>query len=97
MKLTQDEYKHKLALANPNVKLIGEYKGRKVKTLHYCKNHSNSWNVAPENVLAGKGCPLCRSEKISAKKILTLDGYLKKTKCQQPRYLFNWRISWTAH
>lgn len=61
-----EQYVIDLAQKNPNVEVIGEYTNSKTPLLHRCKIHNIFWSPRPHNVLNGKGCPECLSERISA-------------------------------
>lgn len=44
---------------NPNIKIIGEYKGNKDKIAVSCLICGHNWKAAPSNLLQGHGCPRC--------------------------------------
>ena len=58
---TQEEYENELANINPNVVCIDEYITSLTPIKHKCLNCNNEWIVAPSNLLAGHGCPRCKS------------------------------------
>lgn len=61
---TREEYIKELTVKNPSIKLIGEYINNRTPVTHYCESHNIYWDATPSNVLKGKGCRKCRSEKI---------------------------------
>ena len=44
---------------NPNIKVIGEYRGNKDKVAVRCIVCGHNWEAAPSNLLQGYGCPKC--------------------------------------
>lgn len=44
---------------NPNIKIIGEYRGNKDKIAVSCFVCGHNWEAAPSNLLQGYGCPRC--------------------------------------
>lgn len=53
------DFLNELALKNPLVILVGEYKNGHTKTEFQCKTCGNIWKAAPYSILAGHGCPKC--------------------------------------
>lgn len=58
-KKTHDEYVAELAIKNPNVEVVEEYKGTNIPILHRCKIHNIVWSAYPTNILRGHGCQMC--------------------------------------
>ena len=56
---THKEYIAEVANINPNIEVVEAYISAKTKILHRCKIDGHEWNVAPTNILTGKGCPIC--------------------------------------
>ena len=75
---TEDEYVTELAIKNPTVRLTGPYLGYDISTEHYCLLHNITWKARPGNILNGKGCWQCRSEKIGDKLRKPEDVYVKE-------------------
>ena len=75
---TRDVYIDELAVKNPNISLVGEYLGCKTKTQHYCKTHDVLFDITPQNALRGCGCSLCKSDKLSSKKLKTQEKYVNE-------------------
>lgn len=57
--IPHNEYVKKVFEINPNIEVIGVYNGARNKILHRCKLDGYEWEVAPDHVLHGAGCPLC--------------------------------------
>ena len=68
-KKSHDEYISQLKKLSYEIVPLEQYNGSKHKIIHYCKIHDYSWSVRPEDVLNGKGCPKCRSDKLRQRKL----------------------------
>lgn len=75
---THDEYVKELSLINPNVIPIDKYNGVKNNIRHKCLIHNYIWDVRPDNLLQGKGCPLCRNDLIRDMKVKSDQQYLEE-------------------
>ena len=60
---TTDAYVEELALINPTVELIGEYKGSQIKVLCRCKECGHEWETKPATLSLGRACPKCGQRK----------------------------------
>ena len=56
---TQEEYVAELYAINPNIEVMGTYILSQQKLLHKCKICGHEWEVAPNSLLQGYGCPKC--------------------------------------
>lgn len=81
---TENEYVEDLSQINPQIELIGEYVNMKTKALHRCKTHDYCWNVLPDSIMNGSGCPLCCKEKISSALSKTHDQFVEELKLANP-------------
>lgn len=52
--------------------------------MHYCKMHSVSWEVTPDNVLSGKGCPICSKERRGQSRRKTHEQYVHDVEVISP-------------
>lgn len=59
MKITQSQFIEEMKKANPNVEILGEYISRKTKIKARCKLCYICWNVRPDDLMHGHGCPAC--------------------------------------
>lgn len=73
-KLTHEEYEQKLFEREASAWPLELYAGNKIKILHECII-GHTWSVAPSNVIAGHGCPIC-----TGKGSKTNDQYLQQLK-----------------
>lgn len=44
------------------IKVVGQYNGYNRKIAHRCVKHSITWEVTPNNIMYGQGCPECALE-----------------------------------
>ena len=63
-KKTHEEYVEEVKVKNPNIEVLGQYNGAKIKIQHRCIKHNIYWNTSPTNILQGQGCEMCRIEKM---------------------------------
>ena len=80
----EDEYIKELSHKNPDAKLVGKYMGIDVATEHLCLVHNVVWTALPHNVLYGKGCRQCLSEKIRDKHLKPLEQYTQELSINNP-------------
>ena len=59
---THEQYIAEVAIKNPNYEVVDEYKGSDIKTAHKHKTCGNVWNVRPNHILSGYGCPKCKGK-----------------------------------
>ena len=59
-KLTNDEYIERLRSKKTMIEPLEEYKGIHTKILHSCKKCGYIWEVAPNTISRGHGCPKCK-------------------------------------
>ena len=66
---------------NSNVKIIGHYEGWDIKIECQCNNNpEHKWYATPNNLLNGRGCPVCGIEKQAQERMLTNEEFLEKAK-----------------
>ena len=73
LRKTNEEFLQRMKeTGNPNVIVLEEYKGNRIKLKCQCKkNSSHIWYATPANLQKGRGCPLCRNEKVG--KMFSID------------------------
>lgn len=81
---SHEEYIEQLKKANPDIIPIENFKTIHEKIPHYCKKHNVYWDVIPDNVLRGHGCPKCRGEKITQKNSKSFEQYRKELQEKHP-------------
>lgn len=75
-KKTHEEYVIQVKNVNPNIDVIEKYIDAKTKILHECKIDHNQWSARPNNILNGKGCPLCGVKKILYSRLKSNEKYV---------------------
>lgn len=83
-KKTHEEYVEEVKNKNPLIEVVGEYVGIKIPILHRCTVHDVLWKSSPDNILQGKGCELCRIDKIRNSKRKTMDWYIDQLSTKNP-------------
>ena len=56
---SHEQYIDELNQIFPQIKILEEYKASRAKALHQCTICNNIWYVKPDQLLQGKGCPVC--------------------------------------
>ena len=46
---------------NPNIEVLGKYINSQTQIEHKCLIHNYVWNARPNDLLRGKGCPICKA------------------------------------
>ena len=87
VKYGHEEYVEKVFKINPNIKVIGEYKGVRTKIAHYCMKHNIYFDMLPCHVLKGSGCNKCKSEKISNTHSKTHERYVEEIAFVNPNII----------
>ena len=58
-KLTHEQFLEKLSNVNPNIEVLGTYVKMTVKIKCRCKIDGYIWDVIPNSLMRGLGCPKC--------------------------------------
>ena len=58
-----NEFKEKLKKVDDTIEVSGEYINEKIYVHCHCTICSHNWDASPDNLLRGKGCPVCASSK----------------------------------
>ena len=58
-KKTHEIYMTELKKKNPYIVPLGNYIDNKTKILHKCLKDGYEWEVRPNSILNGNGCPMC--------------------------------------
>ena len=62
-RMTQEEYRSRLAAKKKRVVPLERYAGSKIKIAHRCEVCGHEWEVSPALLLKGRGCPVCAEER----------------------------------
>lgn len=79
-KKTHEEYVAQVAEVNPNIEVIGVYVNTHTKIKHKCKIDGCEWDVEPNSILSGYGCPMCANNK----KTKTHEQYVREVEKINP-------------
>lgn len=77
-KKTHDEYLIEVGINAADIEVVEEYVNAKTKILHRCIKHDVYWKALPSNILKGKGCCMCKSEKMRNKFTKSHDEYVSQ-------------------
>ena len=83
-KKTHSEYIAELRIKNPAVEVIEQYINTSTPIMHHCIKHDVCWKARPSDILKGKGCKLCASEKISKSNSMIHDEYVQDLAIKNP-------------
>lgn len=75
---SNDVFLSKLKKVTDKIAPLESYRGRHVKILFQCNVCGNKWKAQPNNILSGKGCPVCACKKIAEAKVIGEDSTLKE-------------------
>lgn len=64
---THEQFVNELSMVNSNIEVLGMYTKAKEKLLVRCKIHENEFYATPDNLLRGRGCPICGRERAKNK------------------------------
>ena len=65
LKKTTEQFIEEMEIKNPNIEILGEYKGGHAKIECRCKICGHEWGALPSNLSRNKnrGCPVCKVKK----------------------------------
>ena len=86
-KKEHEDFINEMNIINPNISFIGLYQSRKRKIACQCNVCGHQWLACPDNLLSGKGCPRCASEKISRLKQKTHEQFLHDLHNKHPNIM----------
>lgn len=72
---------------NPNISIIGKYVNTKTKILCECRICKNMWEMRPQGLLKGQGCPTCGRIRAAEKKKKTHDQFVTELKQVNPNLI----------
>jgi predicted nucleic acid-binding Zn-ribbon protein len=59
--MSHDEYVNAVSQINKDLDVLGTFVNKSISILHRCKKDGHEWDVRPEHILNGHGCPVCNS------------------------------------
>lgn len=81
---SEEQYVQELSAKNPTIKLAGKYINYNTPVEHYCETHNLLFDIRPSDALRGKGCKMCKSDKIRAKLLKPEEEYVKELADKNP-------------
>lgn len=75
---TQKEFVEEMKNINPDVEVVGEYKGRHSKVTVRCTKCKNIWDAVAGSLLSGRGCPICRRKQAGQKVRKSSDSFIMR-------------------
>lgn len=69
------QFVEEMTKVNPNIKILGNYINKRTKIQCKCLQCGYVWDVLPNNLLQGYGCPVCKKSKGEIKISQFLDKY----------------------
>jgi len=73
---THEEFLAELYAKRTDIEVLEKYIGVKQKIKCKCKKCNNEWYVTPDNLLSGRGCPMCRDKKLANDRIKSLNQFV---------------------
>ena len=77
-KKTHEEFIKELKNINSNIEVIDKYIKSDVNIQCKCLTCNHMWSVRPNNLLHGRGCPVCGKEKQIKSRTVSIDTFLNK-------------------
>uniref|UniRef100_UPI00359CBA0B zinc-ribbon domain-containing protein n=1 Tax=Collinsella bouchesdurhonensis TaxID=1907654 RepID=UPI00359CBA0B len=62
---SHEDFVAELRTKNPDVEVLGKYKGNKERIPCKCRRCGREWLATPDNLLSGRGCRFCRDRETS--------------------------------
>lgn len=76
-KVTQEEFVDRVSKVNPDITIIGEYKGSREKVKCRC-NCGHEWEPIACSLTSGRGCPKCGLIKIATKRRKSHEAFVEE-------------------
>ena len=83
---SQEQFIADMAITHPELEVLGEYKGNKIKITCRCKECGNIFDMTPNSLLGGQGCPPCSRQRGYDKTKLTNEEFLSRLELLKPTY-----------
>jgi len=83
-RMSNEEYLTRLGKVNPTIKPLEVYKAFDISIKHKCLICNHIWEVRPNNLLYGTGCPVCANESLGNERRKTHEEYVKDLSLKNP-------------
>ena len=77
-KLTHKEFINRLQQVNPNIQVLGTYTNNSTKIKCRCKIDGYEWEVKPNCLLSGHGCPKCKGKRQAQTLVMTHEEFMER-------------------
>lgn len=84
LKLTNDEFLHRLKIEHPNLVALTEYINDSTKVKMHCNICNNEWYASPSHLHQGRGCPECAIQSKHDKFAKSIDQFIEEMKLVDP-------------
>lgn len=75
---THEQFINDLKNINKNIEVLSTYVKAKEKIKVKCKICGHEWEATPNNLLRGRSCPKCKTEKIKKSRLKTLEQFIEE-------------------
>lgn len=76
LKIDHEDFIERLRIINPNIEVTGLYENSKKKISCKCTSCGNKWQMIPNHLLRGQGCPKCGRAKAAESLKKTHDQFI---------------------
>lgn len=79
-----ESFREELAMINPSIEVIGEYRGGKERIEVRCRNCGNTWSPKASELLAGNGCRKCGRKTVASRQRKSHDEFASEVSRLHP-------------
>ena len=81
---TPQSFREEIAVINPDIDVIGDYRRIHEKILCRCKTCGREWQAEPAGLLFGRGCEVCRRKAAIQRRTKTNDEFVAELTVKNP-------------
>lgn len=83
--LTHEEFKNRINRIHPEIIFLTEYVNAKTRVKCYCNICKHTWNVLPDSLSQGCGCPNCANIRKRTQKLKTHESFTRELNAINPQ------------
>lgn len=83
---SHEQFVKDMQVIHPEIEILGEYITSKTKVKCKCKSCNNIWEMKPNALLGGQGCPSCSRKSAQEKHTLTNNEFIERLEKIKPTY-----------
>lgn len=83
-KKTHEDFVEQIKIINPNIEILGNYEGNKIKIECKCLKCGNLWNPTPSDLIQKRSCPKCAIELRKKKRRKSHEDFLYELNQKNP-------------